>query len=197
MPVWRCPHCATPQTEASRCWVCRRSTTSCVTCRHYQRGISGGLGLCGLDPKHNPAAATDVRACWVDAARVTDDLPAADAPAPDRPAAARGAAASVGRAPRTFVPIESLATRRDGGAVAVLDAPADIAGVETLERRDAADAVDPLGAARPAAVTDPGLVPSPTAVKTPATSPARPIPGRWWLWGDPDPWPERLGERWA
>src|SRR3954471_8859640 len=74
MPVWRCPHCATPQTEASRCWVCRRSTTSCVTCRHYRRGISGGIGLCGLDPKRNPVADTDVMACWVDAARSTDDL---------------------------------------------------------------------------------------------------------------------------
>src|SRR4051812_7460635 len=65
MPVWRCPHCATPQAEASRCWVCRRSTTSCVTCRHYRRGIAVGLGVCGLDPAHPVAAATDVQPCWV------------------------------------------------------------------------------------------------------------------------------------
>ena len=30
MPLWRCPHCGTPQVESSRCWVCRRSTTSCA-----------------------------------------------------------------------------------------------------------------------------------------------------------------------
>ena len=63
MPVWRCPHCGTPQAESSRCWVCRRSTTSCATCRHFRRGrrraawacaasIRGGSALraprCGL-----------------------------------------------------------------------------------------------------------------------------------------------------
>src|SRR4051794_25275452 len=124
MPVWRCPHCATPQTEAARCWVCRRSTTSCVTCRHYRRGISGGIGLCGLDPARNPVAATDVHACWVDAARVPDDLGILAAPGPeDVPPAATGAGSAThgGRIPRTFVPIESVAPRREGGAVAVLE----------------------------------------------------------------------------
>ena len=27
MPMWRCPHCGTPQAEAARCWVCHRSTS--------------------------------------------------------------------------------------------------------------------------------------------------------------------------
>ena len=30
MPMWRCPHCGTPQAETARCWVCRRSTTACA-----------------------------------------------------------------------------------------------------------------------------------------------------------------------
>ena len=29
MPMWRCPHCGTPQAETARCWVCRRSSTAC------------------------------------------------------------------------------------------------------------------------------------------------------------------------
>ena len=64
MPVWRCPHCATPQTESSRCWVCRRSTTSCATCRHFRRGVAGGLGTCGLAPRRWALDGTEMRACW-------------------------------------------------------------------------------------------------------------------------------------
>ena len=40
MPMWRCPHCGTPQAETARCWVCRRSSTSCGTCRHYRRSVA-------------------------------------------------------------------------------------------------------------------------------------------------------------
>jgi len=44
MVSWRCPHCGSPQTETARCWVCRRSTTSCATCRHFRRSVAGRLG---------------------------------------------------------------------------------------------------------------------------------------------------------
>ena len=46
MPMWRCPHCATPQAEAARCWVCHRSTTSCASCRNFRRSITAGVGYC-------------------------------------------------------------------------------------------------------------------------------------------------------
>jgi hypothetical protein len=168
MPVWRCPHCATPQAEASRCWVCRRSTTSCVTCRHYRRGLSGSLGLCALEPRNAPVANTDVRGCWV-AAEASGE-PVAE---PQADAASAGRRSAGSRAPRTFVPVESLAGGRDTGAVALLERP----GADEAASRPAIEAV---------AVMERSTTPP---------EPVRPVPGRWWLWGDPDPWPERLGER--
>src|SRR4051794_21117861 len=185
MPVWRCPHCATPQAEASRCWVCRRSTTSCVTCRHYRRGISGGIGLCGLDPRHAAVADTDVRACWVGATPAPEESQPALRPAAAEPART-GATAAGARTPRTFVPIESVAPRPGPAAVAVLERIAEpplVAAAEAVRE--------------PASNVEPALPADAIPVMAPAPTPARPIPGRWWLWGDPDPWPERLGERWA
>jgi len=178
MPVWRCPHCATPQAEASRCWVCRRSTTSCVTCRHYRRAITGGLGLCGLDPRHPAVADTDVRACWV-------GMPASAAgvavgPGPLDWLAADGTSRGPGqRTARTFVPVE---------AVAAVAGAAEDRAVAILERATAADtgagampALDPPTIAATGPTTDTATVPHD----------GRAVPGRWWLWGDPEPWPER------
>jgi hypothetical protein len=64
MPMWRCPHCATPQPEAARCWVCHRSSTSCGTCRHFRRSVAGGLGFCGLDRHRSPLRGDELRGCW-------------------------------------------------------------------------------------------------------------------------------------
>jgi hypothetical protein len=68
MPSWRCPHCSTPQQEASRCWVCHRSSTSCGTCRHFRGSVAARVGYCGLDRRHEPLLGDEVRACWVDGA---------------------------------------------------------------------------------------------------------------------------------
>jgi hypothetical protein len=197
MPVWRCPHCATPQAEASRCWVCHRSTTSCVTCRHYRRGISGGLGLCGLDPRHAPVADTDVRACWTSAPPAHHDSDDGGGAVPQRTRRDQGAvtgdrsASPAGREPRTFVPIETLTASR-GGGVAVLDrAPAAVAAMTDIAIVAAAG--PDVGAALTGA-SEPVPVPTQVAATAP---PDRPVPGRWWLWGDPDPWPERPGQRWS
>jgi hypothetical protein len=64
MPMWRCPHCGTPQAETARCWVCRRSSTSCATCRHYRRSVAAQLGYCGLDPRRQPLTGDEIRGCW-------------------------------------------------------------------------------------------------------------------------------------
>ncbi len=68
MPMWRCPHCGTPQLEAARCWVCHRSTTSCTTCRHFRRSVAlpglGYAGFCGLDRHRDPLRGDEQRACW-------------------------------------------------------------------------------------------------------------------------------------
>jgi hypothetical protein len=143
-----------------------------VTCRHYRRGISGGLGLCGLDPRHPAVADTDVKACWVGASAAADD--GSSAGATGGPADARSGP-SGGRPPRTFVPVEELVAARERTAVAV------------MERADA----EPV----PVEMKVPEPVPAP--VMAPASRAGRPVPGRWWLWGDPDPWPERVGGRWT
>ena len=68
MPTWRCPHCATPQPVASRCWVCHRSSTSCGTCRHFRGSVAARVGFCGLDRRHEPLQGDEVRVCWEDGA---------------------------------------------------------------------------------------------------------------------------------
>jgi hypothetical protein len=65
---WRCPHCETPQPEASRCWVCHRSSTSCGTCRHFRRSVAARTGFCALDRRREPLRGDEVRACWEDGA---------------------------------------------------------------------------------------------------------------------------------
>ena len=68
MPSWRCPHCSTPQPEASRCWVCHRSSTSCGTCRQFRGSVAARVGFCALDRRRNPLQGDEVRACWEDGA---------------------------------------------------------------------------------------------------------------------------------
>ena len=76
MPSWRCPHCSTPQPEASRCWVCHRSSTSCGTCRHFRESVAARVGFCGLDRRREPLQGDEVRVCWEDgsAAAVPDPI---------------------------------------------------------------------------------------------------------------------------
>lgn len=64
MPTWRCPHCGTPQAEGSRCWVCRRSSTSCATCRHFRQSVAAQVGYCGLDPRRAALRGDEIRGCW-------------------------------------------------------------------------------------------------------------------------------------
>ena len=64
MASWRCPHCGSPQLETARCWVCRRSTTSCASCRHFRKSVAGRLGYCALDKRRSPLSGEEERACW-------------------------------------------------------------------------------------------------------------------------------------
>jgi len=75
--MWRCPHCGTPQAETARCWVCRRSSTTCSTCRHFRRAVAGTVGYCGLDARRLPLTGTELRGCWT-----PDDARAEAIPSP-------------------------------------------------------------------------------------------------------------------
>jgi hypothetical protein len=103
MPVWRCPHCSTPQAETARCWVCRRSTTSCATCRNFRRGVASGLGMCGLDPRRVALTGVEMRACWAAPDPVEEAVPGRTG------VQLTGHAGDGGtRRPRTFVPVDEL-----------------------------------------------------------------------------------------
>ena len=74
MPMWRCPHCGTPQAETARCWVCHRSSTACATCRHFRRSVAAQLGYCGLDRHRRPLRGDEIRGCW-EAAVAASEVP--------------------------------------------------------------------------------------------------------------------------
>jgi hypothetical protein len=54
--------------------VCRRSSTSCGTCRHYRRSVAARIGYCGLDSRRQPLQGDEIRGCW-EAAPVLDAPP--------------------------------------------------------------------------------------------------------------------------
>jgi hypothetical protein len=127
MPSWRCPHCSTPQPEASRCWVCHRSSTSCGTCRNFRGSVAARVGFCGLDRRRQPLQGDEVRSCWEDGAvaappdPVTPGLldlltvarlgshPVSDADDPGPRPAPRPTAASSGGSRRLWVEVEASA----------------------------------------------------------------------------------------
>jgi hypothetical protein len=73
--------------ETSRCWVCHRSTTTCISCRQYRRAVAGRLGYCALDKHRTPLLGNEERACWVPSIVDPAVAPGAEsgaAPAPTR-----------------------------------------------------------------------------------------------------------------
>jgi hypothetical protein len=117
MPTWRCPHCGAPQPESARCWVCRRSTTCCSTCRHFRRGVAGQLGYCGLDRRHAPLSGDEIRGCW-QAATEARPFEISRGAAPSATAAATAstgvARPHAGRQRIDFVPVDEASGRHRG-----------------------------------------------------------------------------------
>jgi hypothetical protein len=122
--MWRCPHCGTPQAETARCWVCRRSSTACGSCRHFRRAVAGGLGYCGLDRRRSPLVGDEIRACWEAAATSTEP------PAGPPPAAAT-----------VLAPLATAPAMR--GFVDIDTAQAEVTASTEMPAGDAADAVLP------------------------------------------------------
>ena len=98
--TWRCPHCATLQVEALRCFVCQRSATSCSTCLNFRRSLIGGLGYCALDRRREPLSGAEQRPCWTDSPQAGLDG-FFDAPAQPVPTATHPVARS--RQPRGLI----------------------------------------------------------------------------------------------
>jgi hypothetical protein len=120
--------------------VCRRSTTSCATCRHFRRGVASGLGLCGLDPRHVALRGTEMRPCWTAPEPVADDAPPVAARGVAPRAAAAGPARDPGeRQPRTFVPVDEL--ERPRAAPARVVAPPTVVADRAAADRAAGDRV--------------------------------------------------------
>jgi hypothetical protein len=109
--MWHCPHCGAPQAETARCWVCRRSSTTCSTCRHFRGSLAADLGYCALDRKRLPLTGLELRGCWTaPRAAVASALPGASAGVIG---ATSPGAASVRERPdavraRGFVPVEDV-----------------------------------------------------------------------------------------
>jgi hypothetical protein len=132
MPMWRCPHCGTPQAETARCWVCHRSSTACLTCRHYRRSVAAKIGFCGLDAHRLPLIGDEIRPCW-EAGSMPSSLSITAATPPDptvaagsaewRPATATSSLA-VSPPKRTFV---EVGTGSQPPSSARADTPAEIA----------------------------------------------------------------------
>jgi hypothetical protein len=111
MPMWRCPHCGTPQAETARCWVCRRLSTSCATCRHYRRSVAGQLGYCGLDARRQPLNGDEIRGCW-------EGWPAGSATTGAPLTIAAASTSDVGHRPLAFVEVTPAQHASERGPVA-------------------------------------------------------------------------------
>jgi hypothetical protein len=194
MPMWRCPHCGTPQPETSRCWVCRRSSTTCSTCRHFRQSLAAQVGFCGLDPRRAPLRGNEHRGCW------EERVPTAVAPQParastrDQPAApsgSRAGAASGGPKPRLdvlegFVPVQL----RDAIADAAAASPTPLSAVRPAPP-SAASPAPPSAALGELTRRDSATLPRDVAALAP-DSPRRPVdapaPGS----ETPEPWTTRF-----
>jgi hypothetical protein len=107
--MWHCPHCGAPQAETARCWVCRRSSTTCSTCRHFRASLATDLGYCALDLRRRPLTGAELRGCWEErpAAGAASGHTGSSTGAPGLPVAPEPAHRL--RLPsRDFVPVELL-----------------------------------------------------------------------------------------
>jgi hypothetical protein len=128
--LWHCPHCGAPQAETARCWVCRKSSTTCSTCRHFRGSLAADLGYCALDRRRQPLTGLELRGCWEGAGARPAVMPAeassrgvastAAPPAEVGQSAEPGAWVSVAR---SFVPLENLVMQAADEAPSVVAAP--------------------------------------------------------------------------
>lgn len=83
--MWHCPHCGAPQAETARCWVCRKSSTTCSTCRHFRPSLASDIGYCALDRARRPLTGLELRGCWTQRPAAADPAAAGDPRSPAAP----------------------------------------------------------------------------------------------------------------
>lgn len=151
--MWHCPHCGTPQAETARCWVCRRSSTTCSTCRHFRASLAAEVGYCALDRHRRPLTGLELRACW------EESIPSA------------GDTAVRATTEHGLESDRRLARRRPGVAINAGDddrGPArDFVPIEDLERVPMTEAPVPPEATGPSSTIVPGPTPAPFLLADP------------------------------
>jgi hypothetical protein len=123
--MWHCPHCGALQAEAARCWVCRRSSTTCSTCRNFRLSLAADVGYCALDRRRMPLSGLELRGCW-------EDRPVAGEATleTDRPRPATGPSVLRGFIPvdEVAVPVRAEASAPPLAFVEVREAPTSLFG---------------------------------------------------------------------
>jgi hypothetical protein len=123
--TWHCPHCGALQAEAARCWVCRRSSTTCSTCRNFRPSLATDVGYCTLDRRRRPLTGLELRGCW-------ENRPLAEPKGPGD----RARPMPVPSVQRGFVPLEELTIVVRPVAQAVAS-PAPASPIAFVEAREA------------------------------------------------------------
>jgi hypothetical protein len=117
--MWHCPNCGAPQAETARCWVCRKSSTTCSTCRHFRASLAPDLGYCALDRQRRPLTGLELRGCW------TERRSTAEGQGAPRTAEELTAARRRGVPARGFVPVDEV---EQPGPSAAITAPIILLG---------------------------------------------------------------------
>jgi hypothetical protein len=151
--MWHCPHCGAPQAETARCWVCRKSSTTCSTCRHFRTSLAADVGYCAKDRWRTPLTGRELRACWEEGGRAGAVPPAIagdSVGAPDGEAVPRRAVAVAhgGGGPldrpnpmrlRGFVPVEELTLEPPSATASAASSEAPATGAPEVRRKAAPD----------------------------------------------------------
>lgn len=115
--MWHCPHCGAPQAETARCWVCRRSSTTCSTCRHFRASLAADVNYCALDGRRRPLTGLELRGCWSERPSSIQAAERLASGKPDRRSGDASGAATTPAGVRGFVPVEEVRPNRREPAI--------------------------------------------------------------------------------
>ena len=85
--------------------MCRRSSTTCSTCRHFRASLAADVGYCAKDRWRTPLTGRELRACWEEGRRAVAE-----------PGPTDGTALTLGRVV-PVAPVRELPERRSWTSV--------------------------------------------------------------------------------